>query len=775
MKNLYSNYVDDDLWLIKETEWVKSLQNVRESQLTLGNGYLGSRAVLDEIPFNAMPGTYISGVYDKMISQVPELVNLPNPFNFSFTSKGEKIGLITMDSLKHKRVLNLKKGLLVRNTLYQNTKKKRFNYQSIRFVSMDNKNIGVMQIAITPLDDNCELDISTGIDTSVHNAGMLTEGRKKHFRVMDLGQHKNAGYLLLETLEKQHTIIYWAGFYYEVNGKKNYAKDNIFRLKLRKNHTLILTKIFYVKRFVPNGNLTALKNDSFKEFNKAFRAKFDLLINKHIQAWDVLWKKADITIEGTANLQQNLRFNLYHLLICSHFDDGFSSIGARTLSGEGYRGHIFWDTEIFILPFFIFNFPEFAKNMLLYRYQRLDKAREIAKQNGYKGAQFPWESADTGVETTPGWAKDLDGTIIKIHTHQMEHHITANISYAIYKYYVVTGDERFMHDYGLEMIFEAARFWASRVKFNKNRNKYEIRKVIGPDEFHIGVNNNAYTNMMAKWNLITASKLFNQLKNKHPIILKQLQKKLDLKQRETAEWKRIASLISINITKDRIVEQFDGYFKLKKIIPRETDENGIPIISRKLKTVDLNKTQLVKQADVVMLLYLLSDVFSFQTKKQSYEFYAKRTLHKSSLSPSMHALMACKTHNLYEAYHFFNVALRTDISNLFGNTKEGIHGACLGGTWQTVIFGFAGIDIRKERLCINPVIPRSWKKIIFSLLWKGDIIKLELTNDTIIIRATSRRKKLIEIAVFDKIINIRSNKAYLFKRKKPILAADYHY
>ena len=775
MKNIYSNYIDDDLWLIKETEWIKQLQNIRESQLSLGNGYLGTRGVLEEIPSNALPGTYISGIYDKMISQVPELVNLPNPFNFRFTVKGEKLGLLTMDTIKHKRILNLKKGLLVRNTLYQNTKKSRFNYQSIRFVSMDNKNIGVMQVAITPLDDNCELDINTGIDTSVYNAGVLTEGRKKHFRIIELGQQKNAGYLALETLGKQHTIIYWAGFYYQINGKKNYAKDNIFRLKLRKNRTLLLTKIFYLKRFSPNGNLSKYKHESFKEFYKIFHTKFDFLINKHIQAWDGLWKKSDITIEGTANLQQNLRFNIYHLLICLHSDDGASSIGARTLSGEGYRGHIFWDTEIFMLPFFIFNFPECAKNMILYRYRRLNSARQIAKDNGYKGCQFPWESADSGEETTPGWAKDLDGTIIKIHTHQMEHHITSDICYAIYKYYVVTNDEKFMHQYGLEIIFEAARFWASRVKFNRKKNKYEIKRVIGPDEFHIAVNNNAFTNMMAKWNLITAHRLFNQLKNRHPAIFKQLQKKLLLTQREVSEWKKIACLISINITKDRVIEQFDGYFKLKKIIPRETDENGIPIISHRLKTVDLNKTQLVKQADVIMLLYLLSDVFSFETKKQSYEFYAKRTLHKSSLSPSIHSLMASKTHNLYEAYHFFNVALRTDISNLFGNTKEGIHAACLGGTWQTVVFGFAGISIKKEKVNINPVIPRSWKKIIFSLPWKGNILKLQLTNETIMVKAISRKKKLIEIGIFDRIINIRPNKNYLFKRKRPILSADYHY
>lgn len=775
MKDLYSQYVDDELWLIKETEWVRPLQNIRESQFALGNGYLGTRGVLEEIPYDAMPGTYIAGVYDKMISQVAELVNLPNPFNFRFTIKGEKFDLVAMDVLRHKRVLNLNKALLVRHSLYQNNKKSRFDYQSLRFVSMDNKNIGAMQIAITPLDDSCEIDINTGIDTSIYNTGILTEGRKRHFKIKELGQYQNAGYLAVETLEKKHMIIYWAGFYYEIDGKKIFAKDNIFRLKLKKNHTVIFTKIFYIKRFPHDNNLPQYKDESFNKFHKAFHAKFDVLIKNHIRIWEKLWQKADIIIEGTANLQQNLRFNIYHMLICGNNDNGFSSVGARTLTGEGYRGHIFWDTEIFLMPFYIFNFPEMAKNILLYRYNRLDKARELAKKNGLKGAQFSWESADTGEEETPEWAKDLDGSIIKIRTHKMEHHITADISYAVYKYYAVTADEKFMQDFGYEIIFETARYWASRVELNKRKKRYEIKSVIGPDEFHIDVDNNAYTNMMAKWNLIMANKIFYNIKRDSSVVYRLLQKKLGLKDNEAKNWKRIASLLSVTISKDRVIEQFEGYFKLRKVLLTETDENGIPIISKKLRTENLNRTQLVKQADVLMLLYLLADVFSLKTKKANYDFYIKRTLHKSSLSPSIHSIIASECRDLYQAYNLFNVALRMDISNLFGNTKEGIHSASLGGMWQAVIFGFAGVDIKREKLCINPRMPRTWRKMVFSLTWRNSILQLELTNDTIKLKAISDKRKPIEIGIFDKVIWVRPNKNYILKRKKPILAAEYHY
>jgi len=775
MRNFYSQYIDDDLWLIQELEWARSLQNIRESQFALGNGYFGTRGILEEIPYDAMPGTYVAGVYDKMLSQVAELVNLPNAFNFRFTAKGEKLDILAMNVLKHKRVLNLKKGLLCRHTLYQNSKKSRFDYKSLRFVSMDNKNIGVMRISITSLDGPCEIDINTGIDVSISNAGVLTEGRKRHFKVKELGQAQNAGYLAVETLEKKHTIIYWAGFYYETDGKKVFARDNILSLKLRKNQIVTFTKIFYIKRFACDNNLSQYKKQTFKAFSRVFHAKFETLIKNHIRAWEKLWKKADIIIEGTANLQQNLRFNIYHMLICANTDNGFSSIGVRTLSGEGYRGHIFWDTEIFLMPFYLFNFPEVAKNMLLYRYKRLNEARWLAKKEGFKGAKFPWESADTGEEETPEWAKDIDGSIIKILTHKLEHHITSDISYALYKYYVATDDEKFMHDFGYQIMFETARFWASRSVFNKKTKKYEINHVIGPDEFHLDVDNNAYTNIMAKWNLIMAHRLFYKIKRDSPSLCFDLQRKLGLKDKEAKDWKKIAPILSENINRNRIIEQFDGYFRLKKASVAETDENGIPIISPKLKTQHLNKTQFVKQADTLMLIYLLSDVYSLNTKKANYNFYIERTLHKSSLSPSIHSIIACICSDLQRAYSLFNVSLRMDISNLYGNSKEGIHGASLGGTWQAVIFGFAGVSIAKEKLCINPRMPRSWKKMTFSLFWKGDILQLELTNNIIVLKALAHKKKKIEIGIFDKVTSIKTNKKYIFKRIRPVLAREYHY
>jgi kojibiose phosphorylase len=763
MKNFYSEFTKDELWLIEESQWIRSLQNIKETQFALGNGYLGTRGVLEEIPYDAMPGTYIAGVYDNIGSQVDELVNLPNPINFRFTIEGEKLDLIATDIIEHKRVLNMHKAILVRHTVYKDTKKSRYDYQSLRFISLLNKNIGVMQIAITPLDVSCTMDINTGIDISVSNMGILSEGRKRHFRIRELGQAHNAGYLAAETMEKKHIVILWSGFYYELNGKKIYAKDNVFRLKLKKGQTVVFTKIFYIKHFSYKEDHTFYKRESFKIFHKAFRSKFSSLLTGHIKMWEKLWKKADILIEGKHNLQKKLRFNIYHMLICSHYDNGASSIGARTLSGEGYRGHIFWDTEIFLMPFYLFNFPRIAKNMLLYRYNRLDKARELAQKEGFKGAKFAWESADTGEEETPEWSKDFDGTVIKIYTNRQEHHITADVAYATYKYYVVSADEKFMDQYGYEIFFETTRFWASRVIYNKRRKKYEIKHVMGPDEFHRDVNNNAFTNIMAKWNLLTGHKLFCNLKRKSALY-KSLKDKLNLKEKEAKEWKRIAAGIVINVNKKKIIEQFDGYFKLKKVLLARTDEIGMPILPHNLKARMLGKTQLVKQADVLMALYLLDDIFNQSTKIANYKFYISRTIHKSSLSPSIHAIIASKVQDSNRAYNLFKISLHTDISNIYGNTLEGIHAASLGGTWQAIIFGFAGVRIRKEKLMVNPQLPRMWGKVSFSLCWKGDIIKFELTNEMIKLKIYSRIRKKVEIVIFNKLMQVATNKTQIFKR-----------
>ena len=462
------------------------------------------------------------------------------------------------------------------------------------------------------------------------------------------------------------------------------------------------------------------------------------------------------------------------MIACGNIDNGFSSVGARTLSGTGYRGHIFWDTEIFMLPFYVFTFPKMARNILLYRYRRLDEARKLAKAEGYNGAKFPWESAASGDEQTPGWARDINGKIVRIHTHEMEHHITADIAYALYKYYVATGDEKFMQNYGYEIIFETARFWASRVVLNKRTNKYDIPNVIGPDEFHISVKNNAFTNMMAKWNLLIAYELSHRVK-KDSKTYWNIKQKINLIDEEVNDWHRIASRIACSINKNNVIEQFDGYFKLKKHIVVAADENGLPILPKQLSTKDMRKTQLIKQADVLMLLVLLDDAFGEKMKKVNYDYYSDKTVHGSSLSAAMHCLIACKVKDMQRGYSFFNTSLRADISNIYGNTDEGIHAASLGGTWQALIFGFAGIKIDENGVSVDPYMPKTWGKMIFSLLVRGDVLYFQISHRSIKLKLSSAIRKSIKISVAGKKIKLIYGKWRVVKRKVPLVSERYFY
>ncbi len=775
MPDYYAKHKSEDLWCIKSEIFDTKIQNIRETQFAIGNGYFGSRGILEEIPKGAWAGTYITGIYDRLTSQVSELVNFPNPFFFKFTVKGEKVGAIAMDVLSHQRVLNMREGTLVRRTLYSDSKKRRYDYQSIRFISMHDKNIGIMQVSLTALDDNADIQLQSGLDVTVHNKGTITEGNKRHFHTIEVAREGRANYWLLETLEQHSYVVYRSGFYYTVGKEKTYTDENILKLKLKKRQTVVFTKVFYIGACGNGkGELKKLQKSSKTKFHKAFQGKLETLFKNHQEEWGKLWDVADVMIAGTASIQKNLRFNIFHMLACGHSDKGFSSIGARTLSGEGYRGHVFWDAEIFMLPFYAYVMPEVAKNMLLYRYNRMDHARAIAKKQGYKGVMFPWESAGTGEEETPTWAKDLDGKIIRIKTNELEHHITADIAFACCQYAEISADENFMNDYGYEIVFEAARFWASRVQRNR-QGRYEIRDVIGPDEFHEHVNNNAYTNVMAKWNLSTGHKFYYTLKKSKPKLYKTLCRKIGLTDKEVNVWKRIVPKIVFKYRKkDNVIEEFDGYFRKRHIKIVDLDENGIPTLPKDIKVKDYNKTQLVKQADVLMLLYLLTDFFNKKTKKSNYDFYAPRTLHKSSLSPAIHAIMALESGSLHEAYQFFNVALRADISNLHGNTSEGVHAASLGGVWQSVINGFAGTKIQRRVLSFDPKMPARWTFIRFSLLWKKSLLRITASNDEIHIKAESKQKKKVKVKIFGKDHFLTPEKKYIFRRHGYKAAGDYY-
>ena len=766
MRSKFSKYLSKEDWLIREKGWSPDSLKVQESIFTLGNGYLGSRGIYEEMPEGTEPGTYIAGVYDAAASMVPELVNAPNPVNFRIVVEGEKLDIGRMDVLETERTLDLAKGLLVRRTVFSDTKKRKFLYESLRFFSFHNVHTGGMQVYFKALDKPAKIIVQDMVDDSVTNVGDILEGRKRHTQLVNVARFEDMNYLCVKTFTKNIRIAY-ASFLAVARGLGQGVGtlNRIFNMSLRKGETVCFTKIFSIRtsRHTSHARLRKL---AVNELKHAKRAGFKCLLEKHQEAWQEKWKIAEVSIKGDRAAQKALRFNIYHMLISGNENDDNVSIGARTLSGHGYRGHVFWDTELFILPFFIYTDPRVARNLLVYRFRRLNGARRIAKEQGYKGALFPWESADSGIDVTPPYAKNLDGTIIAIRTGDMEHHIVSDVAYGVLDYFNATNDADFMLKAGLEILFETARFWASRVTYDRKTKKYEIKKVIGPDEFHENVDNNAYTNRMAAWNLRRAGKFYEDFSAKYPRHLRRIARKISLDTKEIEGWISVADRIKVPFSKSKgIIEEFDGYFRKKDIVLKKFNRYFMPILPHELSLEDIMKTQLVKQADVVMLMYLLPEEFKERFKAKNYLYYVNRTLHKSSLSPSIYSILASEVRDSTRAYLYFLFSLYADLKNTHGNTVEGIHAASLGGSWQATIMGFSGFRNMEELPSFEPRLPAHWQNITFCMKWRRCVLRVSISNKKITLFADSKRKGSILIKCFNSVHRISFNKKHtIYKR-----------
>jgi kojibiose phosphorylase len=420
-----------------------------------------------------------------------------------------------------------------------------------------------------------------------------------------------------------------------------------------------------------------------------------------------------------------MNFAAYHLTAAANPEDERGSISARALTGAIYRGHIFWDTEIFILPFLIFTWPRAARAVLMYRYHLLPQARENARQMGLRGANFPWESALSGREMTPKAMIMPNGMVVAIRSGELEEHITAAVAHGVCSYLDATGDTGFLVEAGAELVIETARFWASRAE--KRPDGYHIFDVEGPDEYHEqGVDDNFYTNAIAVWNLERGLRMVELLKTSFPEKWRELSEKNGLAQEELDLMREVASTMYLDMQReDGIIEQFDGYFGLEDINVHDYEPRTAPI-NIILGTGKAVRTQLVKQADVVMALYLLEERFSQELIARNFEYYDIRTGHGSSLSPSIYGLVAARLGKMERAIRYFRRAAQIDLADNMGNAAGGVHLAALGGLWQQMVMGFAGVRAQPEGLSVLPHVPTEWQRIGFRLIWRGILFEFDI-------------------------------------------------
>ncbi len=805
MHKKHLSYVSPKEWLVEESRWDEAGQNSAEARFTLGNGYLGSRGILEENPRGCWPGTYLAGVYDSKGAHTPEIVNCPNPVDFRIRVGGEKLDVSTMEHKKHRFVLDMRNALLYRGTRYINVAGRKFEYSSVRFFSMKNKHAYAMQVSLTPVDEDIDIFVEHQVNLDTFNKGILTEGTKRHIKIMEFSKEMsgNARYFRTETYEYGISICY-ASLVEIVLGKKKIKNPHrTFSVRVKKGKTVTFTKYFsiYTSRDKDAGKISSrmkifdifgkklekipapaavdkfqntftlknpanIKRVTIKNLENMVKDGFEKLFKEHTSEMARIWEKSDLKIYGNGKDRKAVRFNIYHLIITGNEKDEDVSIPAKTLSGEGYSGHIFWDTEIFILPFFIYTRPKIAGNILMYRYNRLVEAGKLAKKRGFKGAMFPWESEAMGKEATPTWFKDVVGNVIKIYTAERENHIVSDIAYAVCHYYNASGDTEFMVNYGMEILVDTAKFWISRIK--KKKGKYVINNVIGPDELHENVNNSVYTNYCAAWNIKEALKFYGIFKEKYGKQMDSVLKNTGVRKTTLKRWEKIAEKIKLPSLKGKVIEQFDGYFEKKFVPLRKFNEHGLPLIPSYLDdTEKIAQTQLIKQSDIIMMMVLFSTEFDTNTMKKNFRYYLKRNTHKSSLSPSMEGIMAAETGHLDLFYKYFKAAAFMDLYDVNRNAADGVHGASLGGVWQMIFVGLLGFRITEGVVSVRPRLIREWKGYCVKVKVKENELEFAVKRKGCSVKLLAQKGDgTVEIIVYGQKATLNAGKIRKFPLKK---------
>jgi kojibiose phosphorylase len=750
-----------NLWHIREDSFdpktltPKKLQS-QESVYTIGNGYFGTRGTFEEEYPKATPATLFFGVFDAIPVGKEELANAPDWLLIQLFVNGERFRLDMGTILEYHRILDIYNGTLTRFVRWESPGGVRLKITSERFASLADEHVAAIRYSVTAeerltttgKDNEQELDIvlRATLNTAVGNYDLM------HWETVDQGQDNALLWLHTVTRHSDVHLAQTMTFTTQSPGFQTEVMDSDFAPAIRLSGTLapgatLTTEkivVMYTSRDTKRPlqaaiehhqgmlNASGATNLSHTDTSLAQSSPsytYEELLATHKEAWKDYWTVSDILIEGDDKAQIAIRYNIYQLRISASPHDSRYSIAAKGLTGFGYRGHIFHDTEIFMLPYFTYVHPSIARNLLLYRYHLLPAARAKARKSGYEGAQYPWESTLNGEETTPeSIIHPESGELIPVLNGTIELHISSSIAYAVNQYWYVTGDGEFMQQYGAEMLLSIATFWGSRAEYHSERDDYEISNVIGPDEWHEHVNNNAFTNYMARWTIQTALETFDWLHDTAPDKATELVQQLDLTPQRLNHWRDVVARMRIpHDPGTGLFEQFDGFFQLKPL-DQSKYKGRTASYQAILGMEGVQKHQIIKQADVLMLLTLLNQKFDLQTKRVNWDYYYSITDHDygSSLTPALHVILGCEVGQTEAAYELFMKGALVDLENLRGNTPEGIHDACSGAVWQATIFGFAGLRLTKDGYTTAPSWPDGWTRLAFTFFHNGEQFFIDL-------------------------------------------------
>ena len=675
-------------WLVVEDGFTLTREHEIESIFAISNGHLGSRASLAEGGPMSAPSTVVAGLFDAGPRPIPALAELPDWSHLAPVIEGAPLSLRSGRLLSQQRTLDMRQGLIWRDWRHEDPSGRITRFQECRLACAHDRRLLLQSVALTAENYAGDIRFETKLDGSaeVHTSG----GGLAAVSAATFGA---------ATPDLRARDVRFADLALQAQ----------------------LDQSFRIDRFVAVGASSQDQQPAAAATAHAAAARahgMEGLIARHREAWSARWDASDIRVDGDAEAQRALRFAAYHLVSAADPTDDRVSIGARAMTGVAYSGHVFWDTEIYMLPFFALTWPEAARALLMYRHRTLPAARAKAAKYGARGAFYAWESADTGEDVTPASVFGPGGVTITIRLGHEEQHISADVAYGAWNYWRITGDDVFLLEAGAEIILETARFWASRVEPGDD-GKLHIRGVTGPDEYHTGVDDDAYTNWMARWNLRTAVAVALEMATRWPQPWTELRAQLNLQDAELDEWSAIAQDMHTGFdAKTGLIEQFQGYFALKDFPLSRLVSRSIPV-DVLLGLDHIVRTPIIKQPDVLMLIWLFWDEFEPAVRAANFRFYEPRCAQGSSLSPCIHALLAARLGDMKLAEQYFRQASEIDLSDNRGDAAGGVHAAALGGLWQAAVFGFAGLSLGDDGPRLDPRLPAGWRELAFRVRWRG--------------------------------------------------------
>lgn len=721
-------------WIVREDGFDRNRIIGNGNKFITGNGYMGFRGTMEEYGREELVACNLSGLYDKTGDNWREPINAPNGLFTSLTVSGEEIGLLKLEPVEHIQTLEINEGLHIRNTVW-NSKSGRIKVRAERFVSLSEAHLMCLKYTVS-VDQSCDLSIKTGID------GDVWDINGPHLEDYELDEGDGCIRVFARTHELRVPVVVAESCKRDFDAEEVIEKSgrciyHIIKFNTKPNEEYTIYK--YVSVYNGNDQAPNIREDCAAAALKAAAAGYAKAHDEHASEWRSRWEDSDVIIAGDENDQLALRYSIYQLQIIAPVHSQGQSIPARGLSGQTYKGAIFWDTEMFMLPFFLHTAPDVAKGLMDYRIKSLDGARKKAAFYGYRGAFYAWESQEKGEDACSDFnvTDVFTGRPVKTYFRDKQVHISADVAYGIWEVYRYTGDTDILLNGGAEVILECARFFYSYAYYKEDKDRYEILDVIGPDEYHERVNNNAFTNKMVYHTLDIALQTLELLKSEYPAEYEELVSKLDYSSEivNIARFKEKLYVVGPD-EKTLIIDQFDGYDRLEDcslaevksriLDPKEYWGGGHGVATT---------TKILKQADVVLMLYLFQNEYSQEVKKANWAYYEPRTEHGSSLSPCVYSLLSCDTGNAEWAYPFF---VKTANIDLTGESKHyagsiyigGTHPAASGGAWMAAILGFAGLKVENGRIGVEPRLPVKWTEMAFKITVKGEKYSIIVRHDS---------------------------------------------